>query len=345
MPAPYSTLQDIYNKIRRLTRSPSANQISNDELNNYVNIFLLYDLPSALKLFELKKRFSFYTTPYVDVYPIGTNEENLVTNPFYDFKNKNITISEPIYISGKEALYYQSMAQFNMLYSEPKYNQEIGLGDGIISNYTGTLAQTIVRNKVSFTAFDVNNNGMVLHDVPILNNASFPTFGNLVKPNEVATGIYDATNFINYISGAYSVTFASAPQANSSVKALTVGVEPSLPTAVFFFDGHFTLRPVPDAVYEVSMEVRVQPTELLSTNLNAEPYLQQWAEYIAYGAARKIFQDRMDIESLQIVEPEFRAQERYVLRRTICQQSSQRTATIFSDGLNPNRIRWSMDKF
>jgi hypothetical protein len=77
------------------------------------------------------------------------------------------------------------------------------------------------------------------------------------------------------------------------------------------------------------MEAYVQPTELLSSNQT--PELREWWQYIAYGTAKKVFEDRMDIDSVQLIMPEFKTQERLCLRRTLVQQTSQRSQTIYTD--------------
>jgi hypothetical protein len=63
-----SNLQAIQTKVRRLTRSPSESQISNDQINDYINTFILYDFPEHLRLFSLRTLLTFYTQPGVDVY-------------------------------------------------------------------------------------------------------------------------------------------------------------------------------------------------------------------------------------------------------------------------------------
>ena len=80
------------------------------------------------------------------------------------------------------------------------------------------------------------------------------------------------------------------------------------------------------------MDVYVRPTELLAGG--SSPELEQWWQYIAYGAAKKIFEDRSDPDSVQQIIPEYKEQERLVLRRTIVQQTKERTATIYTDSLN-----------
>ncbi len=80
------------------------------------------------------------------------------------------------------------------------------------------------------------------------------------------------------------------------------------------------------------MEVYKRPTELLESNQN--PELNEWWQYIAYGTAKKIFEDRMDLESVQMILPEYKKQEALILRRTIVQQTSQRTSTIYEQESN-----------
>jgi len=90
MPA-LTTLSQIYTKVRRLVRAPSTMQLSNSDINDYINTFILYDLPESLRLFNLRKTFTFYTTPYVDTYPLNLADETINTNnQFYNFKNKYI---------------------------------------------------------------------------------------------------------------------------------------------------------------------------------------------------------------------------------------------------------------
>jgi hypothetical protein len=67
-----STLQAIRTKIRRLTRKPSVNQISNADIDEYVNTFIQYDMPEHLRLFSLRETHTFYTTPNVDTYATNT---------------------------------------------------------------------------------------------------------------------------------------------------------------------------------------------------------------------------------------------------------------------------------
>lgn len=336
-----ATLQDIRTKVRRLTRSLSEDQLSTAQIDDYINTFVLYDFPEHLRLFNLRETFSFYTEPYVDVYETSSDPNSVL----YNFKNKYLTIHPPIYIAGYQVWFSESRDQFFSAYPLVNSIASIGTtGNGATTKFTGVInsqqantsgisGQTIclLRNNVLFSSIDANNNGLSMIDFPINS-----TFGNLYVPGTAPTSttILDPNNYINYITGQFVVTFATPPGAGQVINSQTRPMQPAIPQAMLFYDGKFTLRPIPDQPYKVDMEVYVRPTELLASN--QEPKLQEWASYISYGAAIKVFQDRMDLESVSMVMPEYKNQERLILRRTIVQQTSQRTSTIYSENLNPS---------
>ena len=109
-----------------------------------------------------------------------------------------------------------------------------------------------------------------------------------------------------------------------------IAYQPGKPVAMLFYDTKFTIRPVPDKAYPVQIEVDVRPTELLLAN--ESPDLEQWWQYIAYGASKKIFEDRMDLDSVQMIMPELKLQERLCLRSTLTLQANERTVTIYTQG-------------
>src|ERR1700742_516115 len=112
--APNSTLTAIQQKVRRLTRSPSQSQITDDDLNNYINTFIVYDFPEHLRTFQLRRPFNFWCNPFQDVYP--TDKSWPVDNPLYNFQNLYISVHPPVYIAGYQAFYTQSRTQFFGIY-------------------------------------------------------------------------------------------------------------------------------------------------------------------------------------------------------------------------------------
>lgn len=317
-----STLDNIVIKVRRLTRNLSENQLATSDINSYVNNFVLYDFPEHLRLFNLHSTLTFYCQPNVDVY-----DTTVVTdpdNPLYNFLNRYIAVQPPIYIAGYQSMFSQSREQFFGIYPQTNNIQSIGTaGDGVTTDYTGFLsAVPVLRNNVLFSSVDINGNGLAIIDQPVTD-----TTGILIDANTGAVAGF--LPFINYVTGQYEFTFPTAPAVGQAINSQTVPYVASLPQALLFFNGQFTLRPVPDQPYRIQMEVDKRPSELL--NGAQMPELSEWWQYIAYGAARKVLQDRMDMDTLAMIEPEYKKQESLVLRRTIVQQTTQRTSTIYTE--------------
>jgi hypothetical protein len=338
MPIPdnsLSTLEQIRTKVRRLTRSLSESQLTTAQLDDYINTFVLYDFPESIRLFNLKKTFEFFTEPYVDVY----ESSNDINSPLYNFINKITTVHPPVYIAGYQAMLSSSREEFYGIYPMLNSIASIGTtGNGALIQFSGVINSQqaiiptgfnqnicLVRNQVLFSSIDVNGNGLSMVDYPV--NA---TMGNLYVPgtSPSSTTVVDPNNYINYTTGQYTVTFPAAPAIGQAINSQTVPVQTAMPNAILFYDGKFTVRPVPDQPYKIIMDAFVRPTELLQAS-NA-PELAEWWQYIAYGAAKKVFEDRMDLESVQMITPEFKAQETLILRRTIVQNSNERVATIYS---------------
>ena len=310
-----STLTQIVTKIRRLSRSPSPSQLSDLTIAEYVNNFILYDFPEHLRQFSLRTTLTFYTQPYIDTYSTTVAS---VDDPLYNFKNKYITTHAPVYIAGYPVLFTQDRSQFYANYPITNSIALIGQGNGVVTAFTGTLNNTpILRNNVLFSSVDLNNNALALKD---------DGNGNLVIPNSTPTA---PASTINYLTGAYVVNFPTAPKSGIAINAMTVPYVAARPNVLLFYDSEFKVRPVPDQPYPINLEVYRRPTELL--NGGDMPELSEWWQYIAYGATKKIFEDRMDNESVNLIMPEFKKQETIIARRSIVQYSNDRVATIYTD--------------
>lgn len=343
---PTSTLQAIQTKVRRITRKPSTAQLTDADLQNYINTFVVYDFPEQLRTFNLRKTFTFYTNPLQDVYITDATLPQI--NPLYNFQNIYLTVHQPVYIAGYQSFYTQSREQFFNIYPNISSIASIGSsGDGIVSTFTGvintnqalvpvgfTQQTAILQNNVLFNSIDTNGAGLALVDVPVIDPATGnPTLnGNLYIPGqEPATPptVVLPFNTINYSTGVFTITFANPPGANQPINSQTVMVTPSLPQTIMFYANQFTVRPVPDQVYAVNFEVYVRPTALLATNQS--PQLEEWWQFLAYGASLRIFQDQMDYDSVNLIMPEYNNQLRQCLRRTLVQLTNQRVATIYTE--------------
>lgn len=336
-----NTLTDIRTKVRRLTRSLTLAQLSDSDLDNYINTFVLYDFPEHLRTFNLRKQFTFVTNPYQDEY--GTSEASVAgvtTNPLFNFKNLYLTVHPPVYIAGYEVIFSQDRETFFANYPMLNSIVQIGTGDGVTTNFSGTLPTLgtnptnagITQGQVLFNSAATNGQAVALMDVPVTSavNGYKTLSGNLYTPGSLAVvpTVVIATNTINYSTGVYNITFSSAPGAGEIINCQFVPQILSLPQSLLFYGETFTVRPIPDQAYRVNFEVYVRPTELLAQN--QRPDLDEWWQYIAYGASKKVFEDRGDIDSVAQIMPEFKKQETLCLRRTIVQLTNERVATIYA---------------
>lgn len=315
----YNTLANIQRYVRLITRSVSENQLSTDDLNNYINTFILYNFPENIKTFNLRQNFTFYLTPNIDTYSTTTTNP---LDPLYQFKQKYMDVFAPVYIAGYQSFFTQDQQQFYTIYPKLSFISQIALGTGTNSPYIGNLQSVpVLQNSVTFTAQDVNGNAMVLYDVP--------QPGGTQNANLVLSGTNTVYGTLNYITGAYNFQFPTAPAAGKSVLSQSYFYIAALPQAMMFFNDQFIFRPVPDQPYTVEFVVYARPTQLMGEQ--SVPQLEEWWEYIAWGASKKIFESRSDFESVQKMMPVFKEQERLVLRRTIVQQTGQRAPTIYSE--------------
>lgn len=334
-------LQSIRTKVRRITRSPSSAQLSDQNIDDYVNTFILYDFPEILRLFSLRTTLTFYTIPGVDVYETNTTDP---TNPLYNFQNIYIAVHpDSIFIAGYPAGYTQWR---NVFYGQwPQTNQiqnTLQFGDGGQGPFTGILntfpqfpsnppgvnTGAILQNTMIFTCLNTNHNSMVLVDYP---SQIDPTIGELAPPKSPPTSPSPYGN-INYLTGAYTITFPqnTLNSQNNPIFAEYVPYIPGLPISVLYYDNKFTLRPVPDKAYPVTIEADIRPTELLEGDKG--PKIEQWWQALAYGASLKVFQDRMDMDSANMIWPEFRRQLNMAGRTSLTQYANERTNTIYTTG-------------
>lgn len=314
--ASYSTLENIRRKIRRITSSPSPNQLNDADIDHYINMFVLYGFPEDIKLFNLKKTFAFYTAKNQETYESNLTDPN---DPLYNFANRYTFTGEPVYVNGVRVNFTQDRTQFYSVYPAPLTSYTIGTGNGITAAYMGTLSATpFLRNNVVFSSIDNNGNSLQVYD-----DGEGNLYGDVGTPGT-----------INYTTGVYSFAFTLAPASGENIISKVCPYVASRPRMILFFDKKFTLRPVPDDVYPVVMEVYQRPDELISST--QMPELSQHWEYIAFGAARKIFSDRRDYESRAQIQAEFEELEQQV-RAKATMQLSQNKAVTFYNSL-PNNV-------
>jgi hypothetical protein len=307
-----STLGAIRTKVRRLTYSAAPAQLSDSDIDQYVNTFMIYDMPMQLRQWNLRTTFTWYCQPFVDTYSINPTDIN---DQLFNFINKYNGVYQPLYIGGYQAYYTQSREELFRLYPKIQLVQQIGSGNGSNTLFQGTLQNfPVAQFSILFDSIDANNVGLSVIDDGL---------GNLVLPQPLNTIV----GTINYVTGAFSFNFATPPGSGQIVNSQSLPYVAARPQTMCFYDNTFILRPIPDQPYQINFEVDSLPTQLLSAGDN--PEINQWWQYIAYGAAKKVLEDRRDMDAVNQILPEFEEQKTLVERRTLEQLATQRTQTIY----------------
>lgn len=328
-------LQDIINKVRRITARPSASQISDAEIINYINTFYVYDFPEHLRLQSLRVNYQFVTNPGQAVYDFDTN--------YY------LTNMPPVYIAGYQSYMTQSRENFFRINPQLQFMQsQIATGNGGSGPYTGTLTNTpIMRgfkpNKPGAYSATTSIAAKDLNWMVLITGSTDPdvTTGIATQYSLVDDGLgnlhdINAANLttplgtINYTTGSVSFSFSGNIANGNPINAQYTPYVASRPQSVVFYKDQFMLYPIPDQGYTVSFEAYKYPVEFDGT-LSIVPELQEWWQLLAYGAADKIFADNGDLENLQKFRPLLDEQLKLMQRRTIVQQTSERTASIYTE--------------
>jgi len=316
-----STLAEIRQKVRLLAKQPSELNMTDNEIDVYINSFYRDDLPQEVELFELRTNLEFCTTPYLDVY---SSTEGDINFNLKDFKDIIVAVDNPVYISGRRIYLTQSQIEFYNLYPKDKDINLVGTGDGVETDYTLTISNSILRRSVVIGSRDNQGKALIITDEPNADAAEREgATGQLFDPTGIACGD------INYITGVVNIEFNDAAPADG--EPITYELEKfntGSPDTILFFDNEFILRPVPDKVYEVKIEVEQKPDELV--NDADTPIVNQWSQAIAYGAAVKILQDQGDMETVQVLASEYDNQLTLITRRTSKIRAKETVNTIYN---------------
>ena len=135
-------LNDIITYIRRIIKSPSNDDITDQLIIDYINRFWIMDVDAEIQLFDLKTTYQFFTQPGVDQYNM----------PLYDFQSEtpnNTGVADisfypvyqgflgPAYINGIQVpLHTQKESFFNIYPNVTQQIVVVGIGDGTNGPYT-----------------------------------------------------------------------------------------------------------------------------------------------------------------------------------------------------------------
>jgi len=341
-----STVAFIRKKVRRLTASSSASALTTADLDQYINNFYNNDFPYAIKLDQMRSVYTFFTEPYRDRYPLDVNF--------------NMGVRAPVYVEGIQGFFYKDRQQFYNLWPRfPTKFQPIA-GDGVTTSFTFTLPAPFLSKEVVIGGVDISGNPISVNDdgngnlllqvpnpvttVPPYNTNGIDPIPGMHNQNTgnpglnyqgTQTGSFsDAIGTVNYVTGAFNIEFPIAPAAQN----MTVWVsqyQTGRPYCLLFWNNEFTIRPIPKLIHKVEVETYLTPVQFMESTDN--PILNQWAQYIAYGAAMEILRDRQDLEGVENLREGMMRQEALVLERQAVEEIGQPNVTLFNSS-SPNYL-------
>lgn len=337
-----TNLSTIRSKIRSVTARPSTTQITDAQIDQYINTFYLFDLSQHVKMESLRYTYQFTAQANVPVYDLPTDTY--------------LSAMPPVFIAGYQSFMTQSRQNFFRNNSELQFlQQQVYTGNATSGPYTGQILTNLPILQgfkpnppgaysssltTDIAARFLNWNVLVSAEgTPNATSGVSPSLtliddgqGNLFAPTDTSTLPANRRGTINYITGALDINATGFTGAVPTGNAINVQYTPYVaarPQSVMFYQDQIYLYPIPDQAYTVSFEAYKYPTALANSTDN--PQLREWWQTLAIGAALKIFEDNADFENIAKYRPLLDEYLRKILRRSIVQQTSERAATIYEE--------------
>lgn len=313
-----ATLQDIINKIRRLTGSANDLSLTDNQIKDYINSYYLYDLPAEFRSLQLKDVYTFTTERGVSTYT-------------WDSENY-LSVETPVYLNKREIALFFNEREFYGYVPADMYSQNITQGNGSTGPYTGTLQNTPIIPSVNNNPANSSYPASRVLNFFIGANSSFGSSQTVSDISSGATGTLtgDGTGSINYNTGALSVTFSAVVPSGEDITVNYLSQQLARPIGILYLQNQLTLSPPPDQVYVVEVTVYRKPTDVLLESSANSPELKEWWELIAAGAAKKVFEDRSDDEGVAQMMRMMAERYSVVETRTYVQLGNERVPTIFA---------------
>ena len=336
------TLQQIIEKIREVSASGNSLQVTDEKIINYINSYYLLDLPNDLRNIKLKDVYTFNTIQGVDVYP-------------FDFDHWS-TVEAPAYCGKIQIVFFQDKNQFYSYNTNSQQLETFAQGDGSLGPYSGTtLASPIIKsvnNNAMTTTREANTQVFPAGYPPSFPNPNISRIQNILISANTSTSSLHVTDdgagnligdcttgTINYQTGAIAnLTFTQAVPAGNNINVQYWESAEGQPFTILFFQNQFILRPVPDQSYAIEINAYRQPSQALlgttssrTPDLTGRPEELCWWELITFGVAKKLYQDRLDTDGVQMMQAFIDEKISEARTRTYGQLGSRSINTIYRD--------------
>jgi hypothetical protein len=355
----YPTLANAVTKTRKLTGSSNSFQVTDSYIVQQMHSFYSYDLPAKFRSLKLKDVYTFTTNIGQDVYPFNSE--------LY------ITVNEPCFCAKREIKLFHNPWSFYAANFNWQQFTDFASGDGTTGPYSGfTTAAPLIASvnndpgtqsnpSLFFPQSRVQNilitaNVIGANGIGETQNVTDDGQGNLIQIFQTSNSTnqeYGWTYYrqyasstptipgaatINYQTGEITgLVFAQAIPEGTTIQVQYNPKQFSIPLAIMFYQNQFTLSPVPDAGYTIELTCYRQPIQaLLASDMTGNPELSEWWEILSVGAAKKIFEERLDSDGVVFIDKMLRERYDVIETRTYAQIGQERISTLYTDQLTEN---------
>jgi hypothetical protein len=296
-------LSEIRTKARQVSGRLSVSELSNAQIDEYINKYFQFEFPAEVKLNRNLTLHEFNTTANVQEYDFPADYTNFVPAATLD---------------RREISFYQSPDDYDLSNPENVSRFTTWTGDGLTVSFASTYTSNI---PIIPGTVVVDDTVEVFSDDGV----------------GVLTGNAGGSGTINYTTGAVSVTFNTAPISGQSIFSSFIQYQPGTPLAVLMFNNKFKFYPIPDRAYRFQIKawslLYVKPvTGSIKTSFTLatdKPLQEEWGPAIAYGAARRIASDFGEMDRYAELTTLYKEQINYILTRTHIDLESTRATPRF----------------
>lgn len=349
----FPALSDAIAKARNLTGSNNSFQVTDKQIVGKMHSFYNYDLPAKFRSLKLRDIYTFTTNVGQDTYSFNSELYTTVDQPCYCAKRELKLFTDPWNFYG---------VNFNW-----QFTTTFAVGNGTtgpyggfttakpliasINNDPGTLTvpnlyfpQGRVQNLLISANVGYGDSQAVTDDGQGNLIQIFETTGQQVQYGFKYYRQYASvdptisTAEIDYTTGQISnLYFATAIPAGVPISIAYNPVKYSIPLSIMFYQNQFTMRPVPDQAYTIELTAYRQPVQaLIAAGLTGNPELSEWWEILSVGAAKKMFEERLDSDGVIFIDKMLKERYDIIETRTYAQIGQQRIQTLYTDQLTYN---------
>jgi hypothetical protein len=283
---------------------------------------------------QLRSVYVFYTLPYVDRYPIDSNQ-------YQSFR-------DPVFVDGIRATYFKDRGAFYACWPNVRTYLQPAIGDGVTTSFSFSVAATpIVRTTFMASVPDTTGFQLICADdgggqsvQGNLLQVFRDSVGNMTPPFPPTSPLPDSplpvppysnqVGTVNYATGAVSIQWppATPPAAGEPIRVNFFAPSFGRPSAVLYWNNEIIIRPVPKFSHKITLEAYQTPIQFLSTA--DVPFLNNFKRYISLGASLNLLARFGDTQRKMELEPDFIAAEGRVLERQANEEIGQANSTIFN---------------